>query len=140
MIKSLAVAWKLKMPFVVELKDGGLPVGVYAAEFVRVEDFESEDRPDLPPAYKLVWRVLNGPHKGVEATRIVSRKTGPKANLPKFLKMLTGREVQAGEKIDLETLYGTRGSVVMEETEGGGTRVGTFLRESPPTDDDEGLS
>ncbi len=119
------------MAFLIEVGQGGAPVGVHAAQFVRAEHYESEDRPDLPPAIKLSWKILAGAHDGAEASRIVSTKTGPKANLPKFLKAFAGRDVQAGEQIDLESFYGLRGSVVVEETDSGGTRVATFLREAP---------
>jgi hypothetical protein len=121
------------MAFVINVKAGGLPVGVYPAEFIRAEHYETEDRPDLPPAIKLVWRVLAGKHAEEEAWRIVSTKTGPKANLPKFLKGFLGRDVAAGEQIDLESFYGLRASIVVEVVEGGGTtRVATFLRETAP--------
>ena len=106
-----------------------VPVGTYKAEFVRVENFDSENL-DYPPAIKLVFGILAGGYEGTEVTRIVSKKTGPKANLPKFATMLSGGPIASGEKFTLTNFYGAVGTVVMEETEGGGTRVSTFIRES----------
>jgi len=116
------------MAFVINVSAGGLPVGAYPARFMRAEHYTSEERTDLPPGFKLVWQVLSGDFEGQEASRIVSQKTGPKANLPKFLKSFLGRPPERGEDIDLESFYGQTGTIVVEETESGATRVASFLR------------
>src|SRR5690606_30111442 len=84
----------------------GVPVGTYAAEFVRVEEFDNPERSDLPPAVKFVWRVTAGEHEGQEATRICSLKYGPKAALPKFLRSVMGRDPEKGEQIDIAKFAG----------------------------------
>ncbi|MBX3437234.1 MAG: hypothetical protein KF861_07080 [Planctomycetaceae bacterium] len=117
------------MSFSITVGSGGVPVGVYRARFVRVEHYQNDDRPDLPPGYKWIWIIVGGPHDGAEAVRITSTKFGPKAALPKLLKMLYWRDLKPGEQIDPESLYGVEGTIVIEETEGGGTRVGSFMRD-----------
>ena len=107
-----------------EMGSGGLPVGPYAAEFAEAEAFEN----DYGAAVRLTFVVLSGDHEGEPGTRIVSQKLSPKSNLHKFVKALKGAAVEPGERIDLESFYGTRGTIVVEETDSGGTRVGSFLK------------
>lgn len=103
----------------------GVPVGGYAAEFAGAEAFENE----FGPGVKMKWKILNGDHQGTEATRIVSQKLSPKSNLCKFVKSLKGSDIAAGEVIDLQSYVGVRGMVVVEETDSGATRVGSFLKQ-----------
>lgn len=103
----------------------GVPVGGYAAEYVGAEAFENE----FGPGVKLMWRILDGEYQGTEATRIVSQKLSPKSNLCRFVKSLKGSDIAAGEEVDLQSYVGTRGMIVVEETDSGATRVGSFLRQ-----------
>jgi hypothetical protein len=120
---------------IINFKSEGLPVGTYAAEFVRGESYTNEERSDLPPAVKLVWRVLAGKYEGSEGTRICSLKYGSKAALPKFLRSVMGRDPEPGEAIDLTQFAGVNGTIVVEETDSGGTRVSAFLRTETPAEE-----
>jgi hypothetical protein len=116
------------MAFVFEMQAGsGVPPGSYTAEFVRAEEYTNNAN-DYGPAVLLVWKILNGEHADEETTRIVSPKLNAKTNLFKFVTALNGGPVEPGQQVDLESFYGTKGMVIVEETEGGATRVSTFLR------------
>ena len=78
---------------------------------------------------RLVWKVLDGCHLNAEVSRICSQTLSPKSNLYKFVRMLKGSDMEAGEEVDLQIYVGTRGMIVVEETDSGGTRVGSFLRQ-----------
>ncbi|MCR9197315.1 MAG: hypothetical protein NXI04_01605 [Planctomycetaceae bacterium] len=112
------------MKFTMEA-NSGVPAGGYPAEFIGAEAFEN----DYGPGVRLKWRVLEGDHTGTETSRIVSQKLSPKSNLCKFVKSLKGADIEAGEQIDLMAYAGTRGLIVVEETESGSTRVGSFMRQ-----------
>lgn len=103
----------------------GVPVGGHAAEYVGAEDFEN----DFGPGVKLKWKILEGPYQNSEATRIVSQKLSPKSNLYRFVKSLKGADLSAGEEVDLQSYVGTQGMIVVEETDSGATRVGSFMKQ-----------
>ena len=105
----------------------GIPVGNYSAEFIGAEEFNNES--DYGPAVRLKFRVLDGPQVNSEVSRICSQTLSPKSNLYKFVRMLKGSDIEAGEEVDLQSYVGTRGMIVVEETDSGGTRVGSFLRQ-----------
>jgi hypothetical protein len=101
--------------------------GAYPGVFVRVAPFD--ENPDYGEAIKLVWKITDGKCAGQEIPRVVSKKTGPKANLPKFAQMLKGEALANGERFDFSDYYRVRGTVVVEATESGGSRVASFIRE-----------
>ena len=103
---------------------GGIPVGSYAAEFTSAEAIEN----DFGEAVKLTFKVIGGDEEGNETTRIVSQKLSPKSNLHKFVKAFKGGSIEPGEEIDLESYYGIKGMIIVEETDSGSTRVGQFLK------------
>ena len=116
------------MSLVIEVKSGGgVPASVYQVEFARAEAF---DEGEYGPGVKLIWKILDGEFAGEEATRICSMKLSPKSNLYQFVKALGGREPQPGERIELDSFVGTRGSVVVEELPSGSTRVSVFIRQA----------
>jgi hypothetical protein len=115
------------MSLVIEVKSGsGTPPGVYQVKGCRAEAF---DEGEYGPGVKLCWGISDGEFAGEEATRICSLKLSPKSNLFKFVKALSGREPQPGEKIDLNSFADVSGSVVVEELPSGSTRVSAFIRD-----------
>ena len=103
----------------------GVPTGGYAAEYIGAEAFENE----YGEGVRLKWRILDGQHAGSEASRIVSAKLSPKSNLFKMVKALKGADLAPGEEIDLLSYIGAKGLIVVEETDSGATRVGSFLKQ-----------
>lgn len=111
------------------MKAGGVPVGHYQAEFTGIEPFE-ENVERYGEAVLLKWRVLSGEHQGAEASRICSKKFSPKSALAQFAIALKGAPIEPGEHFSFESVIGGRGTVIVEQTESGNTRVGAFLRQT----------
>lgn len=107
----------------------GPPVGSYAAKFTSVEPFDNGSS-EYGPGVKLTFEVLQGEHQGQKASRICSMKLSPKSNLYKFLQAFKGGKLEVGEQIDLNSFVGQQGMIIVEATEGGSTRVGSFIRMS----------
>jgi hypothetical protein len=98
---------------------------------VRAEPWQAEEgkAKDYGPAVRLIWKILAGPHAGAETSRICSQRLKKRSALGGYVKALRGgKEVEVGEKIDLTDFYGVKGLLVVEETDSGSTRVGTFLK------------
>ena len=109
---------------------GSLPVGTYQAEFLGGEAFEdAEDKFGNPNKYRLKFRVLSGQLAGQEAIRICNRAMTPKSIMAKFAVGLKGSAIAAGESFSFASYIGTRGSIVSEPTDAGGSKIGMFLRE-----------
>lgn len=106
---------------------GGVPVGSYQGEFIGVEPFEGGST-DYGPAVLLKWRIIGGEHDGSEATRVASKKFSPKSTLAKLAVALKGSAIAPGEAFSFATVVGTRGMLLVEETDSGSTRVSTFIR------------
>jgi hypothetical protein len=113
------------MEFVVT--SGGLPVGVYACEFIGAEAY-NENVEKFGPGVSLKFRVLGGQFDGQEVSRICGAKLSQKSALAKFCVGLKGGPIEAGERVNFDNFKGTRGSVIVQQTENGGTRIETFLR------------
>lgn len=109
---------------------GGLPAGAYQAVFVGAEPY-SENVEKYGPGVSLKFRVLAGEHANEEATRICSAKLTPKSSLGKFAVALKGSAVAAGERFNFASYVGTQGTIIVEQTDSGGSRISTFLRAMP---------
>lgn len=105
----------------------GVPVGSYNATFEGIEAYK-ENLDKFGEGVVLKFRIASGEHKGEEASRICSKKFTLKSNLYKFAKALIGRELTGGESFDFAHHVGSKGMIIVEATEGGSTRVATFLR------------
>ena len=102
----------------------GLPIGNYAAKFTSAEAITN----DYGEGVRLIFEVLQGEHHGQTASRICSIKLSPKSNLFKFLQAFKGGKLEPGEQVDLLSFVGQQGMMIVEATEGGSTRVGSFIR------------
>jgi hypothetical protein len=105
----------------------GVPVGSYNATFEGIEAYK-ENLDKFCVGVVLKFKITSGDHKGEETSRICSKKFNPKSNLYKFAKALIGRELTGGESFDFANHIGAKGMVIVEQTEGGSTRVATFLK------------
>lgn len=105
----------------------GVPAGSYNATFVGLEMYE-DNAEKYGEGVILRFKISAGEHKGEEASRICSKKFSAKSNLYKFAKALCGRELESREAFDFAEYVGTKGMVIVEQTDGGSTRVATFLR------------
>ena len=78
------------------------------------------------------WRVLEGEHANSEVTRICSMKLTPKTALGKFAVAIKGGAIDTGERFSFASYIGVRGSLLVEATDNGGSRVSVFLRDATP--------
>lgn len=123
------------MAFTIDFTPQGVPPGIYRAKFIRAERVESDEYGD---GYRFVWEVTDGDQKGQETGRTTSTAMGPRANLPKVLSMILGKDPEPGEQVDLERYYNVPGQITVEETESrNGTRVVNFFRDQPESDKDK---
>jgi hypothetical protein len=106
---------------------GGLPPGAYNAQFIGAEPYE-ENTAQYGPGVSLKWRVVGGEHANVEASRICAAKLTPKSTLGKFAVALKGSAIAAGERFNFANYVGTQGTILVEQTDNGGSRISTFLR------------
>ncbi|TWU33810.1 hypothetical protein [Novipirellula artificiosorum] len=109
------------------VSNGGVPAGTYNCCFSELSPF-TENVERYGEGVLLTFSVIGGEHDSQSASRICSQKFSPKSNLYRFAKALAGRELESGESFDFADYIGTKGMVVVEETEGGSTRVASFLR------------
>jgi hypothetical protein len=114
------------MEFIVS--NGGLPAGAYSAQFIGVEAY-LENQEKYGPGVSLKFRVLDGEFAGQEATRICSQKLTTKSSLGKFAVALKGSALAAGERFNFAQYVGTLGTILVEQTDGGGSRIATFLKQ-----------
>ena len=97
----------------------GIPVGSYQAEFIGGEPYR-ENVEKYGEGVLLKWRVVDGIHNGEETSRITSRKLSPKSALGKLAVAMKGEPIARGEDFDVNEYVGTRGCVLVEETDGHG--------------------
>lgn len=109
------------------VSSGGLPPGAYSAQFVGVEPY-LENQEKFGPGCSLKFRVVAGEHAGSEASRICSQKLTPKSSLGKFAVALKGSAIAAGERFNFASYVGTQGTILVEATDNGGSKITTFLR------------
>ena len=109
------------------VSSGGLPVGVYAAEFLSAEPYD-QNSDKYGPGVSLKFRVIGGQHDAQEVSRICGAKLSQKSALAKFAVGLKGAQIEAGERINFDHFKGVRGSIVIQQTESGGTRIEAFMR------------
>lgn len=118
------------------MSSGGVPAGTYQATFTGVEAY-NENVDKYGAGVSLKFRVIGGDHDGAEASRICAAKLSPKSALAKFATALKGAAIASGETFSFDAFVGTQGNIVVEPTEGGGTRVSAFIRTAtqPPVTD-----
>jgi hypothetical protein len=86
--------------------------------------------------------VTTGPHAGLFCSRVTGKVPGPKNAAGKLLANLLGRQPAEGEQVDVSTLIGKRYLIVVENGQGGGTRVasaGAASDATPATPQGEGF-
>ncbi len=107
---------------------GGLPAGAYNAQFVGAEPY-TENVEKFGPGVSLKFRVSSGEHLGQEASRICSAKMTPKSSLGKFAVSLKGSAIAAGERFNFDNYIGAHGTILIEATDNGGSKISTFLKQ-----------
>ncbi len=108
----------------------GVPVGIYQnAIFEGVEAVPANLEKGFKPGWRFKFKIMEGPHAGAIATRIPGGESPTTRNgLGKFLAEMTGIPCTNGVDYDVEPLIGKPFTVVVKQTDSGGTRVDTVMR------------
>ena len=116
------------MDFVMSV--GSVPAGSYFAVFEGAEPYrENSDR--YGEGVLLKWKIVGGPHDGGKASRICAAKMSSGSVLGKLAVALKGSPIGIGERFSFSQFVGVRGSLLVEPTTTGGSRVSAFIRETP---------
>jgi hypothetical protein len=110
---------------------GGVPPGAYRAKFAGCKPFEQRTPNEYGPAVVLTWKVIGGQCDGQDAGRICGAKLTPQTVLGKFAAAVKGSPLQVGETFDFDRYVGRPGSLSVEATERGGSRVSAFIPDPP---------
>ena len=95
---------------------GACPPGSYSAKFVGVENVEHES---YGPGLRWHFTVNRGPNTGAEVSRTTGIKLTPANSCGKIIAGLFGRQLLAGEEIDVSDLVGNDYLIVVAATENG---------------------
>jgi hypothetical protein len=109
------------------VSSGGLPAGAYSAQFTGAEPY-TENVEKYGPGVSLKFKVTAGEHAGGEASRICSAKLTPKSSLGKFAVALKGAPINVNERFDFDNFIGVQGTILVEATDNGGSKITTFLK------------
>lgn len=109
-----------------EASNGGVPEGTYKLKFVDSEPVPPNLEKNYKPGIRFSFEIQEGTEKGKRISRICSISGGPKAELPKFLKALTGSEPKPGE-INLSPYMGRSFVGTVARSQSGATRVETII-------------
>jgi hypothetical protein len=81
-----------------------LPVGIYSADFMKVEEVVMDtkyiSRPDDDgKRWRWSWRVATGDHRGKFASALTGKKLDPNSEAGGLIRGLLGRDLQVGENV-----------------------------------------
>lgn len=103
---------------------GGVPEGSYLAKFEKVEQSTNS----LGPGLKWVWVISTGPHAGTTVSSVSGVSPSAKNRCGKLLFGMLGKQLQAGEEVDIAKLFGQQFLVIVRKAESGGTFVDSVAK------------
>jgi hypothetical protein len=87
-----------------------LPSGLYIGKLLDVEPRESANG----EYRRWSWEVLDGPEAGRTVYANTSTNFGPQAKARQWVENVLGRELKAGEQVDIEDLVGGKHHLMVE--------------------------
>ncbi len=87
-----------------------LPPGLYVAKLLDIESRESGNG----EYRRWSWEILEGPYAGCKVYANTSTNFGPQAKARQWVENILGRELEAGERIDIKDLGGGRHHLMVE--------------------------
>lgn len=114
-------------PFVFKVGAAGVPAGNYKAAFNGVEIQPASPEKGYAEGIRFKWKLLEGPHAGAIASRVTGASPTATNACGKMLAALLGRPLALGENIDLQTYVGKTYLIIVEQSQGGGTRVASAI-------------
>ena len=111
---------------------GGVPIGIYNdAIFDGIEPVPANIEKGYKPGFRFKFKVTEGPHAGAVASRVVGGVNPTTRNaLGKLLSEVTGVPLADGVDYDIEPCIGKKFTIVVKQSDGGGTRVDTVMTQS----------
>ena len=104
---------------------GGVPAGFYKGKFLDVEATEHEE---FGAGLKFLFEVVDGEHKGEQATRITSASPTLKNAAGRMIGGITGETLTPGRNVDLAPFVGREYLLSVETVASGqGTRIATVM-------------
>jgi hypothetical protein len=113
------------MSMKLKVSAGGVPAGAYSAKFLGVEVVPEDPTKGYGAGIRWQFEVVGGQHTGSKAGRITTATPTAKNACGKMLSGMTGQALKSGEEVDLGQFVGKAFFVVVQDTNGGGTRVET---------------
>jgi hypothetical protein len=116
------------MKFTVQ-DSGGVPPNIYTnAIFDGIDVVPANVEKGYKPGFRFKFKITEGPHAGAIASRIPGGERPTTRNgLGRFLAELTGVALADGVNYDIEPLIGQKFTIVVKQSDGGGTRVDTVI-------------
>jgi hypothetical protein len=87
-----------------------LPQGLYVGEFLGIEARESTNG----EYRRWGWEILEGTYAGRKVYANTSTNFGPQAKARQWVENIVGRELEAGEQIDVNDLVGGKHHLMIE--------------------------
>lgn len=114
-------------PFVFKVVASGVPAGNYRATFDGVEIQPANAEKGYAEGIRFKWKLLEGPHAGAIASRVTGSSPTATNACGKLIAALLGRPLALGEAIDLQSYVGKTYLIIVEQSQGGGTRVASAI-------------
>ncbi|MFO0881415.1 MAG: hypothetical protein U0840_29295 [Gemmataceae bacterium] len=114
-------------PFVFKVGAAGVPAGNYKALFDGIEAQQANTEKGYGPGIRFRFKLLEGTQAGAIASRVTGTSPTPTNACGKMLAALLGRPLAPGENIDLQSYVGKTYLIIVEPSQGGGTRVASAI-------------
>ena len=102
----------------------GVPIGSYKAKFLCDELI---DHKEYGPGVKWTFEIHEGKYAGWEVSRITSPNLTLKNAAGKIIRGLVGHILENGVDVNIDDCVDRLYSIVMDETQSGGTRVESLV-------------
>jgi hypothetical protein len=113
------------MSMKLKVSAGGVPAGAYSAKFLGFEAVPNDPTKGYGAGIRWQFEVVAGQHTGSKAGRITNATPTAKNACGKMLSGLTGKALKPGEEVDLGQFVGKVYLIVVQDSDGGGSRVET---------------
>lgn len=115
---------------VFKIQNSSVDPGIYNAKFLGVEQ---TDHPEYGPGLKWIFEIIDdGDCEGKLVYRTTKTTPTPKNSLGKFLASLANQRVTDGLEVDPDIYVGKPYQVVVQESQGGTSRVESFTQSKIP--------
>ena len=108
----------------IKAKKPSVPAGSYLARFAGIEDIETK----YGEGIRWIFEVVKGQFRGKEISRVTGTEPWTTNAAGKILQSVTNSALEDGKEFEIDDYVDHEYHVMMEETEGGSTRVGSVIK------------